>query len=90
MKRGQSARMCFPTFSSSLYVSFMDQCPLGNLLAQIYGQQTNALDRAASNGTIAALMLRPVRITGQTGLPVWNSDIRRTIAREEPRQGRRA
>jgi len=40
------------------------------MLAQIYDQLTNALDRAASDGTIAALMLGPVRVTGQTGLPV--------------------
>ena len=55
------------------------------MLAQIYGQHTNALDRAASDGTIAAPMLRPVRpvgVTGQTGSLVQNGEIRRTLARE--------
>jgi len=63
------------------------------MLAQIYGQHTNALDRAASDGTIAAPMLRPVRpvgVTDQTGSPVQNGEIRRTLAREGPRQGKRA
>ena len=43
------------------------------MLEQIYGQHTNALDRAASDDTIAAPMLGPVRpvgVTGQTGSPV--------------------
>ena len=35
-----------------------------HLLAQIYGQHMNTLDRAASDGTVAAPMLRPVRLTG--------------------------
>ena len=46
---------------------------VGTVLAQMYGQHRNALDRATSDGTIAAPMLgpvRPVRIIGQTGLPV--------------------
>ena len=51
---------------------------------------TNALDRAASDGTDAAPMLRPVGVTGQTGSPVQNGEIWRTLAREGPRQGRRA
>ena len=52
---------------------------------------TNALDRAASDGTDAAPMLRPVRpvgVTGQTGSPVQNGEIRRTLAREGSRQGK--
>jgi len=41
----------------------------------------------------AAPMLNPVRLveeTGQTGSPVQNGEIRRTLAREGPRQGKRA
>ena len=63
-----------------------------HLLAQIYGQHMNALDRAASNGTVAVPMLRPVRsvgVTGQTGSPAKNGEVRRTLAWEGPRQGRR-
>ena len=63
------------------------------MLAQIYDQHTNALDHAVSDGTIAALILGPVRlvgVTGQTGSPVQNGEVRRTLAREEHRQGRRA
>jgi hypothetical protein len=44
-----------------------------NVLAQIYVQHTNTLDHAASDGTVAAPMLgpvRPFRVTGQTGSPV--------------------
>ena len=60
------------------------------MLAPIWGQHTNALDRAVSDGTIAAPMLRPVRVTGQTGLPVWNGEVRRTIAQGDPvREGAR-
>ena len=53
---------------------------------------TNAHDRAASDGTDAAPMLkavRPVRMTGQTGSPAKNGKVRQTLAREGPRQGRR-
>ena len=53
----------------------------------------NALDRTVSDDTIAAPMLRPVRpvgVTGQTGSPVQNGEIRRTLVREGPRQGKRA
>ena len=63
-----------------------------HLLAQIYGQHMNALDRAASDGTDAAPMLkavRPVRMTGQTSSPAKNGEVLRTLAREGPRQGRR-
>ena len=49
-----------------------------------------ALDRAVSDGTIAAPMLRPVGVTSPTGSPVQNGEIRRTLAREGPRQGKRA
>ena len=38
----------------------------------------------------AAPMLRPVGVTGQTGSPVQNGKIRRTLAQEGPRQGKRA
>ena len=41
----------------------------------------------------AAPMLRPVRpvgVTGQTGSPMQNGDIRQTLAREGPCQGKRA
>ena len=40
---------------------------------------TNALDRAASDGTDAAPMLkavRPFRMTGQTGSPAKNGEVR--------------
>ena len=37
------------------------------MLAQIYGQHMNAFDCVANDGTIAAPMLRPVGVTGQTG-----------------------
>ena len=53
----------------------------------------NALDRTVSDGTITApklRLVRPVRITGQTGLPVQNGEIQRTLAREGPRQGKHA
>ena len=42
----------------------------------------NVLDRAVSDGTIAAPLLRPVGVTGQTGSPVQNGEVRRTLARE--------
>ena len=63
------------------------------LLVPIKSQHTNALDRAVSDSTIAVPMLRPVRpvgVTGQTGSPVQNSEIRRMLALEGPRQGKRA
>ena len=44
----------------------------------------NVLDRAVSDGTIAAPLLRPVGVTGQTGSPVQNGEVRRTLAREGP------
>ena len=47
----------------------------------------NALDRAVSDGTIAAPILRSVRLVGvtdQTGSPVQNGEIRRTLAQEGP------
>ena len=36
----------------------------------------DALDRAVSDGTIAAPMLRPVGVTSQTGSPVQNGEVR--------------
>ena len=50
------------------------------------------LERAASDGTIAAPMLRPVgpvRVTGQTGSPVQNGEVQRTLAQEGSHQGKR-
>ena len=53
---------------------------------------TDALERAASDGTDVTSMLRavrPVRVTGQTGSPAKNGKARRTLVREGPHQGRR-
>ena len=60
--------------------------------AKLGPTHTNAHNRAASDGTDAAPMLkavRPVRMAGQTGSPAKNSEVRRTLAPEGPRQGKR-
>ena len=47
-------------------------------MAQNYDLHTNALDRAASDGTVAAPMLRlvrPVGVTGQIGSLVQNNEV---------------
>ena len=52
----------------------------------------NAHDCAASDGTDVAPMLRmvkPVKVTGQTGSPAKNGEVRRTLTWEGPRQDRR-
>ena len=49
------------------------------------------LERAASDGTIVATMLRPVRlvrVTNQTGSPVQNVEDQRMLAWEGPHQGK--
>ena len=60
-----------------------------NMLAPIQGQHMKTHGRAASDGTDAAPMLRPIRVTGQTGSPVKNGEVQRMLTREGPRQGRR-